>query len=449
MSAQDPIPTKNAAQSVGDPSPAHTKHAHASAQPNQQTVLQGQPLEQDSKSDLDVKLANSAKQANASLQKRIKKARNKPVLPPASPARLKPRHYAVAISFALLVIIPTVISAVYLYTRAADQYASHVGFSVRSETTSSSMDVLGGLGSLMGASSTTDTDVLYKFIQSRDLVERVDARMNLRKIWSKAEDDWIFSYRGGAALEDLLTEWQRKVRIHYDNGMIDLRIIAFEPNDAQNIANAILDEGGILINQLNDVAREDALRYARTELERSQDILRTVRQNVTEFRNRYKLVDPVADVQSQIGVVTELQQQLAEQLVGLGLLQANARPEDPRISQSELRIAIIREQIQAERQKFGTEGEGTALSDIVGQYEILAADREFAEMSYTTALAGYEAARAEAVRQSRYIAPYIRPTLAQEAEFPQRSKLILLIFGFLIVTWSIGTLIFYSLRDRR
>lgn len=391
------------------------------------------------------------KARNPQMQARIQAAMQQTVLPPASPARLHRRHYGMVISFVVLVIIPIILSAMYIYTRASDQYASYVGFSVRSESAPSPADVLGGLGSLVGvtSSSTSDTDILYKFIQSRDLVERVNARIDLREVWSKAPDDPIFGFRGGSALEDLVDEWERKVRIHYDSGMIDLRILAFDPVDAQTIANAILEEGGILINQLNDIAREDALRYARDELDRAQDRLREARQEVTEFRNRYQLVDPVADVQGQIGVVTSLQQQLAEQLVGLGLLQANAQPEDPRIGQAELRIQVIRDQIEAERQKFGSTGGEEALSDVVGQFEILTVDRQFAEATYTAALAGFETARAEAVRQSRYLAPYIRPTLAQEAEFPERAKLLLMIAGFLTVLWVIGSLIFYSLRDRR
>lgn len=374
-----------------------------------------------------------------------------PVLPPASAAKLERRHYGMAISFVLVVLIPILMSAYYLYAKAEDQYASYVGFSVRSESAPSPADMLGGLGSLVGvtSSSTSDTDILFKFIQSRDLVERVNARLDLRAIWSKAPGDPIFSYRGDASLEDLVGEWERKVRIYYDTGMIDLRVLAFDPLDAQNIAKAIMEEGGLLINQLNDIAREDALRYSRDELERAQERLREARQAVTEFRNRYQLVDPVADVQGQIGVVTSLQQQLAEQLVSLGLLRANAQPNDPRISQTELRIEVIREQIEAERQKFGSNSSEAALSDVVGQYEILAVDRQFAETSYTAALASYETARAEAVRQSRYLAAYIRPTLAQAAEFPQRAKLLLMISLFLSLLWIIGSLIFYSLRDRR
>ena len=132
------------------------------------------------------------------------------------------------------------------------------------------------------------------------------------------------------------------------------------------------------------------------------------------------------------------------------MLQANAQPNDPRIEQTQLRINVIRDQILAERQKFGSEtATGEVLSEVVGRYESLSVDREFAERTYTAALAAYDTARGEAARQSRYLAAYIKPTLAQEAEYPERAKLMLIIGGFLMVTWVIGVLIFYSLRDRR
>jgi capsular polysaccharide transport system permease protein len=375
-----------------------------------------------------------------------------PVRPTAKKARLQRRHIGLAVSFLLFVLLPVIVSSWYLWARAEDQYASYLGFSVRSESGTTSSEVLGGLTSLVGVgdSSSTDTDILYKFIQSHDLVQRVDARLNLRQIWSKAPDDPIFSYTGNSSLEDLLGEWERKVRIYYDNGMIDLRVLAFEPKDAQAISQAIYEESTILINQLNDIAREDTLRYSRDELDAALARLKEARQAMTEFRNRHQMVDPTADVQGQVGVVTSLQQQLAEALVQLGLLQSNAQPGDPRIEQSELRIRVIREQIADERKKFGSEtATGEALSAVVGQYESLAVDREFAERSYTAALAAHETARMEASRQSRYLAAYVKPTLAQEAEYPARGKLLLIIGSFLLIIWIIGILMFYSLRDRR
>ncbi|WP_148043730.1 hypothetical protein [Paracoccus methylarcula] len=374
------------------------------------------------------------------------------VKPTAEKARLQLRHIVLACSFVLCVLTPVAVSALYLWTRAADQYASYLGFSVRSESSPSSSELLGGITSLVGitSSSSSDTDILYKFIQSHDLVARVDARLDLRAIWSKAPNDPFFSYTGNATLEDLLNEWDRKVQVYYDNGMIDLRVLAFDAQDAHDIAQAIYEESTLLINQLNDVAREDALKYSRIELEKALERLKAARQAVSEFRNRYQLVDPAADVQSQVGLLTSLQQQLAEALVQLGTLQANAQPGDPRIEQVELRIKVIREQIESERQKFSSEtATGEALSEVVGQYESLAVDRQFAENTYTAALAAYDTARAEASRQSRYLAAYVKPTLAQEAEYPERAKLMMILSGFLLVIWVIGVLIFYSLRDRR
>lgn len=376
-----------------------------------------------------------------------------PVRRPARRARIARRHIALALSFLIAVLLPVLVSGWYLYARAADQYASYLGFSVRSESGgSAASDLLGGIGSIVGATSgsTTDTDVLYKFLQSHDLVQRIDTKLNLREIWSKAENDPIFSYSGNQSREDLVSEWSRKVKIYYDTGMIDVRVLAFDAEDSHAIAQAIYDEGTVLINDLNDVAREDALRYARNELDRAQTRLREARGAVQEFRNRHQLIDPSADVQGQIGVVATLQTQLAEQLVGLGLLQANAQANDPRIAQAELRINVIREQIDIERQKMGSDtATGEALSDVVGQYEELAVDRQFAEQSYTAALATYDTARAEAARQSRYLAAYVKPTLAQEPEFPQRGMLLLMVGGFLLILWIVFVLIFYSLRDRR
>ena len=88
-----------------------------------------------------------------------------PVRPPAKPARLRLRHVIIVLSFVLWVVLPVAVSGWYLYTVARDQYASHVGFSVRTEEIGSAIELLGGITELSGSSS-SDTDILYEFIQS-------------------------------------------------------------------------------------------------------------------------------------------------------------------------------------------------------------------------------------------------------------------------------------------
>ncbi|PTN00872.1 capsular polysaccharide transport system permease protein [Rhodovulum imhoffii] len=382
------------------------------------------------------------------------KAAAKPrILPPVGFATLKLRHKLVLGSFLICVALPTVLAALYLWLVADDQYASTVGFSVRTEEASSPLEVLGGITDLSGSSS-KDTDILYEYLKSQKLVAEIDAELDLRAMWSRPRFDPIFAYDTDGTIEDLLDYWRNMVKIYYDagGGLIEVRVLAFSPEDAQKIAQAMLEKSQSMINDLSAIAREDAIRYSRQDLEEAVERLKAARQVVTQFRNRYQLVDPSIDLQSQAGLLGTLETQLAETLIELDLLRITTRDDDPRLSQLQRRVDVIRERIAAERQKLGI-GRGledeSVFATIVGEYERLAVDREFAEQSYTSALASYDSSLAEARRKSRYLAPYIRPTLAESSRYPQRGIQLGLMTLFLLLAWSTGVLVAYSIKDRR
>lgn len=373
---------------------------------------------------------------------------------PASRARTRGRHWFLALTFVVVCAAPIAAAAYYLWTHAADQYASNLAFSVRSEEQGSAVELLGGVTELSGSSS-TDTDILHAYLTSQELVSKVNARLDLARIWSRVpvSVDPVFAYDPSGTIEDLLAHWQRKISIIYDPGtrLIDVRVLAFDPVDAQAVAQALMEESTAMINALSDIARNDAIKYARDELAVASTRLKEARQNLTRFRNRTQIVDPSIDTQNQMGVLVTLQRQLADALIEFDLLKDTTRAGDPRISQATRRVDVIQKRIDAERRKLGLgtgAQEGVVFADLVGEYEGLIVDREFAEAAYTSALATYDAALAEARRQSRYLAAHIRPTLAQQAEYPQRLKILLVVALFSFLAWTILSLVYYSLRDR-
>lgn len=377
------------------------------------------------------------------------------VAAPAATSRIESRHLLVLISFVLMVLVPPAIAAWYLWTRAADQYASTVAFSVRTEEASSALSSFLGPLNLSG-SSTSDTDILYEFVQSQYLVARIDEKLDLRTIWAKADPDVdpIFSYHPPGTIEDLVEHWDRMIKIFYDagTGLMELRVLAFDPADAKLIAEEIYAESTAMINELSAIAREDAIGYARDELDQSVERLKVAREAMTKFRNRTQIVDPTVDLQGQAGLLNTLNQQLAAALIEADLLKQTTRDDDPRISQAERKINVIEARIEDEKRKLGIGDSGTgsdAFATLVGEYERLLVDREFAEQTYTAALAAYDAAQAEARRQSRYLAAHVRPTLAQKSEYPERLTLLGLIALFLFLVWTVLVLVGYSLRDRR
>lgn len=344
-------------------------------------------------------------------------------------------------------------SVYYLFGVAHDQYASTVGFSVRSEDINSSQSLLGSLTSLSGASS-SDTDILYEFIQSQTIIERVNSRVDLEAIYSLPAYDPVFAYDTSGTIEDLVEYWQRMVKVSYASGagLLELRVLAFRPEDSHNIAEIIVDEASVMINELSDIARSDATRHAALDLAQAMSRLKTARQNLTRFRSETRIIDPLADLQGQQGLLNSLESQLAEAYINLNLLRETTNGEDPRIKQSSTRIGVIEELIDQERQKFstlGVRGSSKDYSTLVGEFENLAVEVEYAQQAYLTAQTMLDTAQAEAQRQSRYLAVYAKPSLAQSARYPERILLSFVIAAFLLIIWSVGVLVYYSLRDRR
>ncbi len=67
-------------------------------------------------------------------------------------------------------------------------------------------------------------------------------------------------------------------------------------------------------------------------MEESVERLKEAREAVTLFRNRNQIVDPAADLQSQMGILTSLQAELATTLIDLDILRQTTRERATRAS---------------------------------------------------------------------------------------------------------------------
>lgn len=375
------------------------------------------------------------------------------VRPVAPPARLRRRHRGLLAGFVLLVLAPLLALGIYLYGFARDSYASTTGFTIRSDESQSAVELLGGLSALVGSGASSNNDVLYAFIHSQAIVERLQAQIDIRAHYSADwEQDPLFSIWPDATIEDLLWFWRRVVSVSYDkaSGLTDVQVRARTPEMARRIAEAIVSESEAMINALNTQSRRDAMANAERDLDEALERLRTAREDMAAFRASTQIVDPQADVAGRMGVINGLQAQLAQALVDYDLLLQTNSDTDPRVRQAERRIEVIRDRIAEERRSFAREG-GDAAADypgLIARFESLAVNQEFAEQTYTAALTARDAARSVAERQSLYLATYVRPTLAESAEYPERVKLLALAALFLMMGWSALVLVYYSLRDR-
>ena len=367
------------------------------------------------------------------------------------PAQFRPRHWGVLASFLLLVILPLTVSIWYLWDRAADQYHSDAAFSIRSSQASSgaAAGILGALTQI-GSSGSTNSAIILEFIGSQTIVEEIDAEIGLRAIYRRATHDPVFALGSDPSIEALMREWGRMVQAADDgSGLIHVRANAFAPEDARTIAQAILAHSSTLVNRLSDQARDDAIRFARDELAETETNLRTARERIAAFRHDNGIVDPAADAAGQNGLLNALQTQLGQALVDRDVMLSYASEGDQRVVQINRRIDAINERIDAERNSLGIPGTAKTLPDLLNAFQELQVDLDFANKAYVEALSALAVARAEARRQTRYLAPHIQPTLAMTSLYPRRLLLAGLAALFLTIGWGIAMLIYYNVRDNR
>ena len=372
--------------------------------------------------------------------------------PVVSGARIKPRHVLIILSFLLVVLLPVSVSTWYLSEKAQEQFGSKVAFIVRTEDVSSAIDILGGLSAL-GSSGSQDSDILYEYILSRSLVENAHKSLNLKSLFAKNyETDPWYSLDPKGTIEDIVEYWNRMVKVVYDAnaGMIEINVRAFSAEDAKLLTEKILLESSKKINELSDISRQDAVKYAKQELGSSIERLRTSRLALAKFRSENKLIDPQAELGLQASLLSALLQELSATIVEKDMLGIVVKQDDPRKVQLQRKIDILENRVSQERAQFSAEGyENSNYSEVMLKFESLSIDLEYSQQAYLAAMASYDSAVIEAQRQSRYLATYIDPTFAERAEYPKSWTILGILCLITNLVWITIILIFYALRDKK
>ncbi|MEM9048135.1 MAG: sugar transporter [Pseudomonadota bacterium] len=378
-----------------------------------------------------------------------------PVTPFATPKQMRAHvsgrrsRLPLILSFLLMVALPGGFAVHYLFAVAVDRFHSVTAFSVRSEDASTLPEI--PLPIPTGITGALDADILNEFIRSQALVEILDRELDLRSLYNRYPQDWVFSLGEQRSIEDLVEHWAYMVDVTYDitTSILEVRAHAFTPEDAHRITVSILRESSALVNRLSQQARDDKIGFAKTDLEEAEARLKEIRLSLRMFRNQNQTADPTQDVEVQMGVINALQQQLAEALIARAEILDVSRPNDPRVGELNRRIQAVETQIELEKDKLGSESDERALADRIGAFEELTTDLEFAEEAYKIAKAAFDQARIEARRQTRYLAAHIEPTLSQAPQYPERAFISALLLGALFTLWGVSMLVWYNVYDRR
>jgi capsular polysaccharide transport system permease protein len=369
------------------------------------------------------------------------------------PSRIPPvvyRHRFLLI----FVFLPTFLTALYLVFFAADQYESEAHFYVIAGSGGSSGSS-GGVGQLLNGSGVTskaeeETLAVLDYFNSHDSVRDLRKNMDLSAIYRRPEADILGRLSKGANAEQIykyLFEIFPKINayIDFNNGVGVLKVRGFRPEDAQAVANSMLNSGEKLMDDLSKRVREQILDLARSEVTRAEARVADVSAKITDFRLHNESIDPDKSAETVLSVIGSLEGNLAQARSNLKSKQAYLKPDSPEYLTLLNQIAGLETEIDSQRRRLtGADG---AMAPTVEAYDNLLVEREFAEKDYTSALASLEAARISASQQHYFLVRVVEPNKAEESEYPKRFVIIITVFFGLWVIYGIVGLLVAGIRE--
>lgn len=346
-------------------------------------------------------------------------------------------------SFIVIVLFPTLIALFYYSFIASGKYVVETRFSVKGNEMQQ-LDLLSGIAGIPSqGGSATDSYIVQDYIHSLDMVRAVSKDLDLKAMFNHPDADWLSALGKHKTQVELLTYWNKLVNASYDptTTIITLKVRAFSPEDAKQLAEVVLHQSEVLVNNLSEQARSDDLVFAEAEVKRAEQRVSNARLLMNDFRVEAQDLDPTQTASAKMMLIGELEAQLAKAQAELNALTSYMDTKSPSVINLQRKAKALTQQIQSEKNAIAGDTETrTALSGIFADYEPLLVERTFAEKAYTSALASLEAARIEAARKHRYLATFVAPIHPDEAIEPQRLKSVVTVLIASLMSWAIGLL---------
>lgn len=351
-----------------------------------------------------------------------------------------------------LVAVPLVVCGLYLGLVSRDRYVSESQVLVKDSGRSvgTGLNIQALLGGGGDASARDDAVVLKQYIESPDMLTKVDARLHLKDAFGHVGLDLLNRLSPRATREEALKYYLRRVSVEVDDktGLLTIRTQGLSPAFAQTFNRMLLSESEAFLNELSHrISRNDML-FAREEIDRSYDEVKTARDAVIAFENKTGMLDPTASAEAGGRMVVEMQSKQAELEAELRNLQTYMNDDAPPVVAKRNALSALVAQIAVEKAKLSAPGDGK-MNRTAAQYAELKSRLQFATDLYKVSLSTFEKARIESGHKAKSLSVIVTPNLPEEAEYPRRLHIMMSLVVGLLLLFGVVKLAQAIIEDHR
>lgn len=344
--------------------------------------------------------------------------------------------------FLAAVVLPVLLSAIYYFGIASDQYVSESRFAIkapnqRAAQTTSFANLIQSTGLSSGQEQSNQ---VIDFVRSRSALTTLEKTLSVKKTYGSATIDPLSRFPRfweANAFEDLFDYYSTKIEISRDTdtGLIVLRTIAFSPRDAAAINTVLLRQSEMLVNQLNENARTKAISEAEDRVVEAQARVNNAFEAVSEYRSKSRLVEPLKEATGVVEIANRLIVERAALEAQLSTVR-QVTPDHPSIPVLREQIASLSREIERQNERLVGSGSNT-ISRKLPDYDALVLEQELASELLMLAQTSLEQARTEALKQQFYLERVVEPNTPDLPEYPKALRTVLTILGFALCLYFI------------
>ena len=306
--------------------------------------------------------------------------------------------------------------------------------------------LLGGLG---GASHTQAPFILANYAKSLDYVAKLDEGGYLRGFFTRQGIDPWSALKPDASIEKLRDYWNHRITVAVDrrSGIVFIKIGAFSPQDAQILAERVLNDGEHLLNDILVRSRTDAVQRAQEQLAKAKQQYTTALVRQQEWRMNRRAVDPVLAAETLGTSLMRLEQERIDATREIRVLERLSVRDAPALGVLRDRLRAIDSEIAGFKDSLAkTDGKVSAV-DALAAYEESELDVRFAEMLQAIAVSGLQEADRRARGQSAFVNVFVPPSLPASPAGPSWWRATLFVFTMATIIWVNVTILIAVIRD--
>lgn len=355
--------------------------------------------------------------------------------------------------FVYMVVLPTLIVALYYAFFSIDRYVSTAKLVVR-QPHESANGAIPSLALLMGSTNPTsreETLFVQDFIQSIDMMNNLRNKLKWVDAYSEQLSDPLFYLSNKAPSEDLLKFYKRIVETHFDEftGLLEVEVQSPDAALSKAMLEEILAESERFVNEISHKIARDHLSFAERELANARRNYVEKRDLLIAFQSNNNLLDAKSAAESRAATIAGLEDLLTKERANLKALRSTLDPNSPQVRQQQTRIRAIEQQLAAEKKELISAVGGEQLNVIASEFQNLTVDAGIAEESYKLAVAALENARIEASKKIRSLVTIVRPAVAERAIYPERLYNLATLFILLVLLYGVARFVIATIEDHR